>query len=262
MPEWNGASWVSRSYGQACTGLLPWDRQERIRLRASLARAWLVAVRSGSHAVTDDRTQNHRDCALSGSRGHLRQQAVKGRQRLARPLQAHLAWHHPMPQGRLGPRRPEQGGDQQMAPDLLPHHRWRLAPQPIQLHDLCDRAELQGRMPPCPGEPGQLLLGGDLGLQQGGRHEDHAGAAAALWHTPPQDPYVHGGWQSSLGGLVHPRGPLGLGPGKERILATHAPATPQGHLPPLMEPHHASDAPAPQQGDFPIGAIVTNGVSR
>src|SRR4029434_817787 len=124
----NGASWVSSRCCQACAGLLPWDPQEGIRLRASLARARLVAVRLGAHTVTSDCSKNNRDYALSCGRGHLHQQAVKGRQSLTCPLQAHLARHYPVLQGGLGHGRPEQVVDEQMAPDLLPHHRRRLAP--------------------------------------------------------------------------------------------------------------------------------------
>ena len=108
----NGASWVSSGCCQACAGLLPRDPQEGRRLGASLARSRLVAVRPGSHAVTGDRTKNNRDYALAFGRGPLRQQAVQGRQRLARPLQAHLAWHHPVPQGGVGHGRTEHVGDQ------------------------------------------------------------------------------------------------------------------------------------------------------
>src|SRR4030095_8650750 len=126
--ERNGASWVSSRCCQACAGLLPWDPQEGIRLRASLARARLVAVRPGAHTVTSDCSKNNRDYALSCGRGHLHQQAVKGRQSLTFPLQAPQAQPAPVLQCGLGHGRPEQVVDEQMAPDLLPPHPRRLAP--------------------------------------------------------------------------------------------------------------------------------------
>jgi len=133
--------------------------------------------------VTGDRTKHKRDSTLSCGRGPLRQQAVKGRQRLACPLQAHLAWHASVLQGGWGHRRTEQVVDQQMAPALLPYHRGRLAPQHIHRHGLFARTAIQCRMPPCPVKLCQVLLGVCLGIQQSRRHEDHTGADAPLWHA-------------------------------------------------------------------------------
>src|SRR4029434_1965365 len=96
--EWNGAAWVSSRCCQAGAGVLPRNPQERIRLRASLAGARFIAVRSGSHTVTGNRAEHNLDETLSSARGHLCQLAVKGCQRLAGPLQAHLARHHPVPE--------------------------------------------------------------------------------------------------------------------------------------------------------------------
>jgi hypothetical protein len=82
----NGASWVSSGSCQACAGLLPRDPQERIRLRTSLARARLVAVRSSPYAVPGNGPQNKRNYTCPCARGPLRPQAVQGCQCLARPL--------------------------------------------------------------------------------------------------------------------------------------------------------------------------------
>ena len=159
MSVWNGASWVSSRCGQACASLLPRDPQEGIRLGASLARARLVAVRPRADAVTGERPQPNRDDTRSCGGGPLRPQAVPGRQRLARPWPAHLAWHAPVPQGGVGHDGTEQVVNEQMAPARLAHQRGRLAPQPLPRHGLCDRAQRQFRLPPCPLEPDQLRLG-------------------------------------------------------------------------------------------------------
>jgi hypothetical protein len=77
------------------------------RLRTSLARSRLGAVRPGARAMPGDRAEHQIDNTLSSARGRLCQLAVKGRQRLAASLQTHLAQHHPVLQGRLGHDRAE-----------------------------------------------------------------------------------------------------------------------------------------------------------
>ncbi len=76
--------------------------------------------------MTGDRMQHNLEDALPSGRARLIPLAVQGRQRLARPLQAHLARPPPLTQGGVGAGRLEQGVDQPMAPALLLHQRQRL----------------------------------------------------------------------------------------------------------------------------------------